>query len=222
MTARAIKRVIARQLGALLQDKGLAKSALAQRMQTSRAQLGRLLNPNNESVTLAALTRARAGPGPSYEDGIGLGPQSLGVGRRFRSICLFQPFAESVYLSKNTANAESGELRNFLRFVPYARSTYRTINLVRPSYRRVSRVTGITPFLREAQVPRSANHRQAGVQTGGREKLIRIDKQKITVHKPELTDHKIVVLANEEYPEHYILREMVDGGRSKIVALDQS
>jgi antitoxin HicB len=58
VTARAIKRVIARQLGALMQDQGLTKSALAKRMQTSRTQLDRLLDPKNESVTLATLTRA--------------------------------------------------------------------------------------------------------------------------------------------------------------------
>ncbi|MGE0039348.1 MAG: helix-turn-helix domain-containing protein [Xanthobacteraceae bacterium] len=58
VTARAIKRVIARQLDALMQDQGLTKSALAKRMQTSRAQLDRLLDPNNESVTLGTLARA--------------------------------------------------------------------------------------------------------------------------------------------------------------------
>ena len=58
MTARAIKRVIARQLDALMREQGLTKSALAKRMQTSRAQLERLLDPDNESVTLATLTRA--------------------------------------------------------------------------------------------------------------------------------------------------------------------
>ncbi len=58
VTARAIKRVIARQLDALMQDEGLTKSALAKRMHTSRAQLDRLLDPDNESVTLATLTRA--------------------------------------------------------------------------------------------------------------------------------------------------------------------
>jgi antitoxin HicB len=58
VTARAIKRVIARQPGALMQDQGLTKSALAKRMQTSRTQLDRLLDPKNESVTLATLTRA--------------------------------------------------------------------------------------------------------------------------------------------------------------------
>jgi len=57
-TARAIKRVIARQLGALMRDQGLTKSALAKRMRTSRAQLDRLLDPENESVTLGSLTRA--------------------------------------------------------------------------------------------------------------------------------------------------------------------
>ena len=58
VTARAIKRVIARQLGALMQDQGLTKSSLARRMKTSRAQLDRLLDPENESVTLGTLTRA--------------------------------------------------------------------------------------------------------------------------------------------------------------------
>jgi antitoxin HicB len=58
VTARAIKRVIARQLDALMQDQGITKSDLAKRMQTSRAQLDRLLDPENESVTLATLTRA--------------------------------------------------------------------------------------------------------------------------------------------------------------------
>jgi hypothetical protein len=58
VTARAIKRVIARQLDALMQDQGLTKSALAKKMRTSRTQLDRLLDPENESVTLGTLTRA--------------------------------------------------------------------------------------------------------------------------------------------------------------------
>ena len=51
VTARAIKRVIARQLDA-------PKTELAKRMKTSRTQLDRLLDPENESVTLGTLTRA--------------------------------------------------------------------------------------------------------------------------------------------------------------------
>jgi hypothetical protein len=39
VTARAIKRVIAGQLDALMEDQGLTKSELAKRMKTSRAQL---------------------------------------------------------------------------------------------------------------------------------------------------------------------------------------
>jgi antitoxin HicB len=58
VTARAIKRVIAGQLDALMEDQGLTKSELAKRMKTSRAQLDRLLDPDNESVTLGTLTRA--------------------------------------------------------------------------------------------------------------------------------------------------------------------
>jgi DNA-binding Xre family transcriptional regulator len=58
VTARAIKRVIARQLDALMEDEGLTKTELAKRMKTSRAQLDRLLDPENESVTLVTLSRA--------------------------------------------------------------------------------------------------------------------------------------------------------------------
>jgi antitoxin HicB len=41
-----------------MRDKGLTKTELAKRMHTSRAQLDRLLDPENESVTLATLTRS--------------------------------------------------------------------------------------------------------------------------------------------------------------------
>ena len=58
VTARAIKRVIARQLDALMDNEGLTKTELPRRMKTSRAQLDRLLDPDNESVTLGTLTRA--------------------------------------------------------------------------------------------------------------------------------------------------------------------
>ena len=58
VTARAIKRVIARQLDALMEDQGLSKSALAKKMKTSRAQLDRVLDPDNGSVTLETLARA--------------------------------------------------------------------------------------------------------------------------------------------------------------------
>ena len=58
VSARAIKRMLARQLDALMIDQKITKAELARRMKTSRAQLDRLLDPQNESVTLATLTRA--------------------------------------------------------------------------------------------------------------------------------------------------------------------
>jgi antitoxin HicB len=58
VTARAIKRVLARQLGELMKREEISKSELANRMKTSRAQLDRLLDPDNESVTLGTLARA--------------------------------------------------------------------------------------------------------------------------------------------------------------------
>ena len=58
VTAKAIKRVIARQLAAVMRENGLTKSMLARHMRTSRAQLDRLLDPDNDSVTLGTLTRA--------------------------------------------------------------------------------------------------------------------------------------------------------------------
>jgi antitoxin HicB len=58
VTARAIKRVLARQLDALMEDQDITKTELARRMKTSRAQLDRLLDPENESVTLGTLARA--------------------------------------------------------------------------------------------------------------------------------------------------------------------
>jgi DNA-binding phage protein len=58
VTARALKRVLARQLSALMKDQGLNKTTLADRMRTSRSQLDRLLDPESGSVTLDTLVRA--------------------------------------------------------------------------------------------------------------------------------------------------------------------
>ncbi|HMM92354.1 helix-turn-helix transcriptional regulator [Bradyrhizobium sp.] len=58
VTARAIKRVLARQLGDLMKRDKISKTEFASRMNTSRAQLDRLLDPENESVTLGTLARA--------------------------------------------------------------------------------------------------------------------------------------------------------------------
>jgi hypothetical protein len=56
----AIKRVLASQLERAMKAKKLTKVEMARRMQTSRVQLDRLLDPDNDSVTLATLRKAAA------------------------------------------------------------------------------------------------------------------------------------------------------------------
>ena len=56
--AAAIKRVIAYRIEMEMKRANLSKSALAERMHTSRSALDRLLDPSNVSVTLQTLERA--------------------------------------------------------------------------------------------------------------------------------------------------------------------
>ena len=56
----AIKRVLASQLEQAMKSRKLTKLEMARRMRTSRVQLDRLLDPDNDSVTLATLRRAAA------------------------------------------------------------------------------------------------------------------------------------------------------------------
>jgi hypothetical protein len=55
---RAIKEIIAEQLAEAMKAQGITKSAMAERMRTSRRQLDRLLDPATSSVTLETLRRA--------------------------------------------------------------------------------------------------------------------------------------------------------------------
>jgi antitoxin HicB len=57
-TEAAIKRILAMQLEDLMLQKHLTKSEMATKMHTSRAALDRLLDPENESVTLFTLKKA--------------------------------------------------------------------------------------------------------------------------------------------------------------------
>ena len=57
-TATAIKRVIAWLLEQEMQRQKITKSAMAERMHTSRSQLDRLLNPEVTSVSLEMMQRA--------------------------------------------------------------------------------------------------------------------------------------------------------------------
>ena len=55
---QALKELIAEQITAAMKEQGLSKVAMAERMRTTRAQLDRLLDPANPSVTLTTLQRA--------------------------------------------------------------------------------------------------------------------------------------------------------------------
>lgn len=63
VTATAVKRVLARQIAREMAEQKLSKAAMAKRMQTSRAALDRLLDPENDAVTLNTLFKAATAVG---------------------------------------------------------------------------------------------------------------------------------------------------------------
>lgn len=58
--ARAIKEVIAWQLGQTMKDQKISQRQLAVMMRTSRTQVARVLDPADGNVTLETLQRAAA------------------------------------------------------------------------------------------------------------------------------------------------------------------
>lgn len=61
VSARALKRLLALQIADIMAETNLSKAKLAEKMNTSRSQLDRLLDPDNTAVTLESLDRlARA------------------------------------------------------------------------------------------------------------------------------------------------------------------
>lgn len=58
VTTAAIKAVIAHQLAAEMKKKKITKKQMAELMRTSRAQVDRLLDPDNGSATIDSLQRA--------------------------------------------------------------------------------------------------------------------------------------------------------------------
>ena len=54
----ALKKVIAAAIERRMRELRLSKTAMARRMETSRAQMNRLLDPENEGVTLHTIQRA--------------------------------------------------------------------------------------------------------------------------------------------------------------------
>ena len=74
VSATAIKRVVARQVEAAMEQKGLTKAEMARRMHTSRAALDRLLDPDNAAVTLSNASESRHCRGPRNSSGTCLEP----------------------------------------------------------------------------------------------------------------------------------------------------
>jgi len=56
--AHAIKAVLAWQMAEAMKARRLSKSKMARRLKTSRTQIDRLLDPDNDGVTLGTLGRA--------------------------------------------------------------------------------------------------------------------------------------------------------------------
>ena len=56
--AKALKRALSEQLGDSMQAAKLTKVSMAQKMETSRSQLDRVLDPNNTSIQLDTLIKA--------------------------------------------------------------------------------------------------------------------------------------------------------------------
>ena len=57
VTARALKRLLTLQLYDAMKASNTSKTQLAERLQTSRSQVDRLLDPDNTAVTLESLER---------------------------------------------------------------------------------------------------------------------------------------------------------------------
>lgn len=61
VTAKAHKRLLMLQLADIMEESKISKDGLARRLQTTRSQVDRLLDPENTSITLEVLERlARA------------------------------------------------------------------------------------------------------------------------------------------------------------------
>ncbi len=57
-TEHAIKAVVAWQLKTKMDQQHITKAALARELHTSRSQIDRVLDPNNEDVSVATLRKA--------------------------------------------------------------------------------------------------------------------------------------------------------------------
>jgi len=70
VNARAMKKLITLQLAEMMRKQKVTKAVMAKRMKTSRAALDRLLDPDNNSVTLLTMTKAASALGKRFYIGI--------------------------------------------------------------------------------------------------------------------------------------------------------
>ncbi len=68
--AFAMKKVLAWQLSEMMRKQKVTKAMMAKRMKTSRAALDRLLDPENNSVTLLTMNKAASALGKRLYIGI--------------------------------------------------------------------------------------------------------------------------------------------------------
>jgi len=66
-TATAVKAVLSLELADAMKAEHLTKTALVKRMQTSRSQLDRILDPNETGTSIDSLVRAAAAMGKRLE-----------------------------------------------------------------------------------------------------------------------------------------------------------
>ena len=65
--AAALKRALAHQIEQAMAARGITKTAMAKQMETSRSQLDRLLDPDNDAITLRTLQQAARAVGRSLK-----------------------------------------------------------------------------------------------------------------------------------------------------------
>jgi antitoxin HicB len=66
-TEHAIKAVIAWQLKTTMDQQHITKAALARKLHTSRSQIDRVLDPNNDDVSVATLRKVAGAVGQKLE-----------------------------------------------------------------------------------------------------------------------------------------------------------
>jgi antitoxin HicB len=63
VTTQAVKRVLTWQISEFMKQQGISKIEMARRMNTSRSQLDRFLDPDNDKVLLETVQRAASAIG---------------------------------------------------------------------------------------------------------------------------------------------------------------